>query len=144
LGTVVGENIILSEIGKIAKEGWKEIPTHFPNVTLEEFVIMPNHVHGIIVINACRDLINQIPTKGKYPLMKNPSLTLGKIIRHYKERTTKLARNSGCTGFRWQGGYYDRIIRNDKELRNIRKYIANNPIRWFFDKENPDYAESKI
>ncbi|MBP8976184.1 MAG: transposase, partial [Bacteroidetes bacterium] len=86
----------------------------------------------------CRDLINQIPTTNNiYPLMKNKKMTVGKIIRYYKARTTKYIHDSGYAEFRWQTRFYDRIIRGDKELENIRDYIVNNPMRWCTDEENP-------
>ena len=88
-GEVIEEKIKLSPIGEIAKKCWEEIPEYFPKVKLDEYVIMPNHVHGVIIITDGRDLINQIPTENNFPLMKNPKLTLGKIIRHYKARTAK-------------------------------------------------------
>lgn len=135
-GEVIEEKIILSSIGEIAKKCWEEIPERFPTVRLDEHVIMPNHVHGIIIITEGRDLINQIPTSN-FPLMKNPKITLGKIIRHYKARTAKRIHDSGYDEFEWQSLYYDRIIRNDKELNNIRDYIINNPREWFFDEDYP-------
>jgi len=98
-GEVFEEKTRLSMVGEIAKKCWEEIPKHFPNIELDEYVIMPNHVHGIIIITEGRDLINQIPTKNNFPLMKNPKETLGKIIRHYKARSAKLIRNSGYATF---------------------------------------------
>jgi putative transposase len=135
-GKVSEDKAILSSIGNIAQKCWEDIPTHFPNVELDEYVIMPNHIHGIIVITEGRDLINQIPTK-KFPLMKNPKMTLGKIIRHYKARSAKYIHDSGYVDFQWQPLFYDRIVRNDKEFDNIRDYIINNPLKWILDEENP-------
>jgi putative transposase len=136
-GKVMEENTILSSIGEIAKKCWEEIPVHFPHVRLDEYVIMPNHLHGIIIITDCRDLINQIPTKN-FPLMKSPKETLGKITRYYKARSAKLIHNSGYVDFQWQSLFYDRIVRSDKELNNIRDYITDNPLKWYFDEENPN------
>ena len=137
-GEVIEEKIKLSPIGEIAKKCWEEIPEYFPKVKLDEYVIMPNHVHGVIIITDGRDLINQIPTENNFPLMKNPKLTLGKIIRHYKARTAKYIHDSGYGDFRWQSLFYDRIARSDKELDNIRDYIVNNPLKWYLDEENPN------
>jgi putative transposase len=138
LGEIVNEEMRLSQMGIIAQQCLMEIPSHFPNVELDEFIVMPNHIHGIIVITERRDLINQIPTtKDNFPLMKNPKQTLGKIIRNYKARVTKTVHDAGLLNFRWQSKYYDHIIRNEKELQNVREYILNNPIKWFFDDENP-------
>jgi putative transposase len=136
-GEVIEEEIRLSPIGEIAKKCWEEIHEYFPKVELDEYVIMPNHVHGIIIITDGRDLINQIPTKN-FPLMKNPKVTLGKIIRYYKARSSKYIHDSGYVDFQWQSLFYDRIIRSDKELNAIRDYIANNPLKWCLDEENPN------
>jgi len=136
-GEVVEEEIRLSPIGEIAKKCWEEIHEHFCDVMLDEYVIMPNHVHGIIIITEGRDLINQIPTKN-FPLMQNPKMTLGKIIRHYKARSAKHIYDSGYIDFRWQSLFYDRIVRSDKELNSIRDYIINNPLKWYLDEENPN------
>ena len=136
-GETVEEKIILSPIGIIAKKCWEEIPEHFPNVRLDEHVIMPNHVHGIVIIEG-RDLINQIPTRNNFPLMKNPKVTLGKIIRSYKARSAKYIHDSGYVDFQWQSLFYDWIVRSEKELDNIRDYIINNPPQWSLDEENPN------
>lgn len=82
---------------------------------------MPNHIHGIIIINDNgRDLINQIPTENKnlFPLMKNEEMNLGKIIRFYKARTSRLIHNIGIYNFLWQRNYYEHIVRNEKDLNN--------------------------
>lgn len=129
----------LNGIGKIADQCWKDIPDHFPHVELDEFVIMPNHIHGIIFIvpddDNRRGLINQTSTGADWILMKNPKRTPGKIIRWYKARATKTIRDSGENGFQWQRNYYDHIIRNKRELAVVRKYISNNPIHWWCDKK---------
>jgi REP element-mobilizing transposase RayT len=138
-GKVIEEKIILSPIGEIAKKCWEEIPEHYPKVELDEYIIMPNHIHGIIIMSEGRDLINQIlTTENNFPLMKNPKETLGKIIRYYKARSTKLIHNSGYIDFQWQSLFYDRIVRSDNELNNIRDYITNNPLKWYLDEENPN------
>ena len=69
--------------------------------------------------------------------MNNPKVTLGKIIRHYKARSAKHIHDAGYVDFQWQPLFYDRIIRSDKELGNIRDYIFKNPLKWHLDEENP-------
>ena len=124
---------------------WVELPETFPNIYLDEFTIMPNHVHGIIFIerrglihqtpNVSKGVINHAPTP-QWRLMRNANVTLGKIMRHFKAKCTKLIRDQGCTEFQWQRGYYDRIIRDDIELNRIREYIQNNPLMWDTDENN--------
>ncbi|MBM4161168.1 MAG: transposase [Ignavibacteria bacterium] len=148
LGDVVNDEMRLSRIGEIVWECWLEIPKHFSDVTLDEYQIMPNHVHGIVVIwgNHRRDLINQIPTgihpagfrtQTNWPLMKNPKQTLGKVIRHFKASASKIIHDRGFPEFGWQSRFHDHIIRSDEELDRIRQYIRNNPLNWSLDDENP-------
>ena len=135
---------MLSPIGKTAQEYWLQIPKHFNHVELDEYVIMPNHIHGIIIINdnrrgddtrrdtACRVPTNQFgkPVRG----------SLSTIIRSYKSAVTKRInelRNTPGTKL-WQRNFYEQIIRNDHELYEIRKYIINNPAQWQLDSEYPD------
>jgi len=123
-GRVIGGIVELSVMGKITQVCWKNIPMHFPYVVLNEFVVMPNHVHGIIVINA----------NNKFgPQSKN----LGSIIRGFKIGVKKWATMNNI-GFQWQAGFYEHIIRNEKSLQDMRQYIIENPWKWEFDLENPD------
>ena len=126
----------------IVRTQWVELSEVFPNIYLDEFIIMPDHIHGIIFIerrglihqtlNGSKNVINQgamnhVPTS-KWGLMCNSDVTLGKIIRHFKAKCTKLIRDQGYIEFQWQRGYYDRVIRNDIDLNKIRQYITDNPI----------------
>jgi putative transposase len=135
---VKGENTVYlqaTEIGNIAKEYWKNIPQHFPFVILDEFTIMPNHVHGIIVIDkkGGDELLHQIiGYKNRFgPQSKN----LSSIIRGYKAGVTTYAKINGID-FKWQARFYDRIIRDGNELQRIRNYIIANPDNWLLDKDN--------
>lgn len=126
----------LSEIGEIAQKYWFEIPDHFPYVKLDEFIVMPDHIHGIIIINKPRSkgMQNQTEVKkieakaGGFAGSKNPMLNdnLSRIIRWYKGRVSFECRKN-CTGFAWLSRYYEHIIRNESEHQRIRKYIINNP-----------------
>ncbi len=142
LGAVEEETMKLSHIGMIAKNCWEKIPNHFHNVELDEFVIMPNHIHGIIIIcenNIRRDAINRVSTGG-ITKTNNPILSrnsLSNIIRQYKSRVSYEIHKIQ-PDFAWQPRFYEHIIKNEKDLQNIREYIVNNPIKWFYDSENPD------
>lgn len=135
-GVVTANVVELNDRGKIALENWKYLPAHFTNIELDEFIIMPNHLHGIIIINERKGLINQTLTEESWILMKTPNLTLGKIIRFFKARCAKLIRSAGCESFSWQRNYYEHIIRNEKDLYRIRKYIIENPLKWEIEKNN--------
>ena len=137
MGEAVIEEMQLNEIGKIIARCWEDIPKQFQNVDLDQYVVMPNHLHGIIIITERRDLINQISHDGminhvptEWMMMKNPKKTLRKIIRHYKARAAKLVYDSSHPEFQWQSRSYDRIFRNEKELNDIRDYILNNSVKW--------------
>ena len=151
-GDVVNDKMILTEIGYAAEKYWYEIPEHFPFVKLDEFVVMPNHIHGIIEIaknddgrdggrRATVETQNfaslprnaKPPTKNKFgPQSKN----LASIIRGYKIGVTKCAKKIN-DNWGWQPRYHDHIIRDDKSYHNIKNYIINNPAKWTADKFNP-------
>jgi REP-associated tyrosine transposase len=146
-GEIVDGIVRLSPAGRIARDSWLTLSDHFENVLLDEFIVMPNHIHGILFLTPQntfrsdyrRGLINQTPTGAhdKWILMRNPKPTLGKILRRYKARTSKLIHDQGHVEFRWQRNYYERVIRDDVEMHRIREYITGNPAGWLEDEENP-------
>lgn len=138
LGGAINGKIKLSEIGLAADKFWREIPNHFLFVKLDEYVVMPNHVHGIIIIeNNTQNVGTQnfafLPEyQNKFgPQSKN----LSSIIRGFKIGVTKYANNNNLE-FAWQSRFHDRIIRNENELNCIRQYIINNPLKWELDRNN--------
>ena len=134
LGEILDGEMRLNEIGKIVEKCWKKIPSHFINMELGEFVVMPNHLHGIIIIN---EQVEHIKTNIHVGVQNFEPLQLGSIIRSYKAAVTRECRHCRYQDFRWQRNYYEHIIRSDKELNNIREYIVNNPMQWNVDEENP-------
>ena len=159
-GDVIAGKMQLSEIGKIAEKFWLEIPNHFPFVKLDQFIIMPNHIHGIIKIdnenynyhhNNRRNRACPVPTAITIPanmdINKNNGSTFGHvtpkslstIINSFKSVTTKTVNLKFYEiEFAWQARFHDRIIRNDDELNRIRKYIIDNSEKWELDKNNPE------
>jgi len=133
----------LSEIGKMAEKYWLEIPDHFPFVILDAFVIMPNHVHGIIIIDKPYDEHNvetqniaslQLPQPLKQKNKFGPqSQNLSSIIRGFKIGVTKHALLINH-GFAWQPRFYDHIIRDEKSYHQIADYIRNNSLKWQDDR----------
>ncbi len=143
-GDAVNGEMVLNAAGDMVRKVWDELHVNYQGIETDQFIIMPNHVHGIVLLNTGpahnrRGLINQTPTSMKWIMMKNPDQILGKIIRHFKAKSSKQIRDRGLNHFQWQRNYHDRIIRNEKELINIREYIRNNPQRWDRDTENPAY-----
>lgn len=111
-GYIEDESCNLSPLGKIAHADWENITAHYDHIALDEFIIMPNHMHGIIIITE----------SGKTPL--------GSVIGVYKSGVTRQARQLGYEMTIWHGRYYDHIIRNEEDYFRIRAYIIENPSRW--------------
>jgi len=122
---------VLNDAGTIVRDCWIEIPRHFPFVTLDAFVVMPDHVHGILMLQG-HDLL---PGWGRgandySPLHGGTSETVGSIVRGFKIGVTKwFKRNRPGTEKIWQRSYYEHVIRNELELHSARQYIVENPVR---------------
>ncbi len=132
-GKIIKGNIKLSEVGKIVDYEWKNTARIRKNIHIGEWTIMPNHIHGIVIINykvnvetSRRDVSEIIKVKGKL-LTAN---SLGSIIGQFKSICTKKVRLKGYFEFKWQTRFYDHVIRNEKEYYRIRNYIKNNPKYW--------------
>ena len=126
----------LLDIGKIALKYWQQIPKHFPFVLLDEYIIMPNHIHGILVIDKPVETQNfaSLRNGNKFgPQSRN----LASIIRGSKIGVKKWAITHNFDFF-WQPRYYDHIIRNEESLNRIRQYIRQNPLKWLEDRNNPE------
>jgi len=156
-GEIVNEEMILNELGKIADECWRAIPDHFPFVELGTYVIMPNHVHGIIWIeekegtrrrcvldDEYRARQRRVPTEPNALMETTEGFgkpvkgSIPTVVRAYKSAVTYAvnAVQNQRGAVLWQRNYYEHIIRNDRELNNIRRYILNNPLRWQLDRDN--------
>ena len=142
-GEVVKGEMRVNRVGEIVQKWWDEIPIHFSNVETWVFVVMPNHIHGIIVIAERRGTVpvpndNQNNSGGGTPPLRAP--TLGQIVAYFKYQSTKdmNALGNGTIAKYWQRNYYEHIIRSEREMENIWKYIEMNPSRWDEDEENPE------
>jgi len=133
-GKIVGDQIQMNEAGCLVKEFWHELPSRFP-VELDAFVVMPNHLHGIITLVGAQFIAPEINPE---PGAINRAPTLGQVMRAYKAVAARKIHLAGLTGFAWQRNYYEHIIRDEKSLDRIREYIHYNPLRWALDRENPD------
>ncbi len=125
-GSVVDGEICLAANGLLAQSTWTGLTTRFPSVSLDAFVLMPNHLHGIVLL-----------TPPQASGDKSPNL--GEVIRAFKAVTTHNVRQSGQPDFAWQRNYYEHIVRDDNDLLRIQQYIGNNPVAWADDEENPNH-----
>ncbi len=157
-GEIINQEMHLNDIGKIADQCWAEIPDHFPNTMLGEFVIMPNHVHGIIIINEpatvetgyvlspypqSNRIVNTLPNetaetghalslRPQQPhfRFRNPGKnSISSIVGSFKSAVTKSSRTIN-KNFEWQTRFYDHIIRSHEDFVRISNYILNNPANW--------------
>jgi putative transposase len=121
-GDIVNETIELNTVGDIARSHWQQLSQHHSNIIIDESIVMPNHLHGIIILESSID-----PTK-----------SISEIIRGFKTFSAKaINKERSLRGVPvWQRNYYDRIIRNELELERVRQYIINNPRNWDADKNN--------
>jgi putative transposase len=131
-GRMVNGAMELNDAGEMVKSVWDELPAHYGNVLMDQFIIMPNHVHGIIV------LTNNIVGAGFKPAPTKRH-GLPEIVRAFKtfsSRRINLSR--GMPGVPvWQRNYYERVVRNENDLFRIRRYIESNPAQWEDDENNP-------
>ena len=149
-GHVERGSMILNPLGNIVRDTWRTIPTLRPHVSLDEFVVMPNHLHAILLITdvgatdsvALADSVapTDEPRSAKGP---RPG-SLGAIIGQFKSVATKRIHRLRSTSGHpiWQRNYFEHIIRHDRALNRIRAYIHQNPARWHFDRYNPDAVGS--
>jgi REP-associated tyrosine transposase len=135
LGEVEGGQMRLSEAGRIVERIWWELPGRFPSVSTDAFVVMPNHVHGVIVLGASRA---GVPKGAASSAPTNDWPALGRVVRAFKslsgiEVNRRLKRRGPPL---WQRNYYEHVIRDGEDLAGVRTYIADNPLRWDQDPEN--------
>ena len=132
-GDTVDGKTILNDVGDVVADSWEWLATRHGYVELDEWVIMPNHLHGVIVItDVFEGGSRTAPTEKRKPI--------GRLVGAFKTVSTKRINHLRNTpGIKiCRRNYYEHIIRNDDELNHIREYIANNPAQWETDREYPD------
>ncbi|EAT58672.1 transposase [Chlorobium ferrooxidans] len=130
-GQITDGEMHLNDSGRMIERCWNEIPVHFPHVELDAFVVMPNHVHGIVAIADSPNPPRKPPITPIQP--SGTSKTIGSIVRGFKIGVTTWMRQNTNVHDVWQRNYWERIIRNEPELNRIREYILNNPVNWDSD-----------
>jgi REP element-mobilizing transposase RayT len=128
-GQVVDNEMKVNEVGRIVDKVWNSIPDRFPNVQMDSFVVMPNHVHGVIAIMS----------DGRQGAASSAP-TIGRIMRAFKSISAiEVNKASGRKGNAvWQRNYYEHIVRGGDDLDRVRRYIIENPRHWGEDEENPE------
>jgi len=147
-GDVTNGEVTLSKFGLVAKQQWEMLPKRFPNTQLGAFVIMPNHMHGIILILSGRGTAENLNDSGNESIRRAPTHerfqqpvkgSLPTIVRSYKSAVSyriNLMRRQQDVPI-WQRNYYEHVVRNEKDLQNKTNYIEANPMLWDQDDENP-------
>lgn len=135
-GEVIGSEMKVNELGRKVQEAWNDLPVHYPHIAMDAFVVMPNHVHGVIVLRARAERAGLKPAPTQHGLPE--------IVRAFKtfsaRRINEFRRTSGVPV--WQRNYYEHVIRNDADYDRIAEYITNNPQRWMEDSLHPDAIDS--
>jgi REP element-mobilizing transposase RayT len=145
-GDIIDHEMRLSKLGQTVRDEWLRSESIRPDIALDEFVVMPNHLHAILwIARKAPPLVDADPPpagalrRNHLPALVRPPRSLGSIIAGFKSATTKRINElRSSPGQRvWQPNYYDRVIRNDYELDRIRAYIGENPERWAEDSLHP-------
>jgi putative transposase len=132
-GQIENGQMQLNEYGEIVTDIWRNIPEHYQFVQLDEFVVMPNHIHGIIIISKVGAGFKPAPTSEvKYHGLSE----IVRAIKTFSARKINILRNTIGLPV-WQRNYYEHIIRDEDNLNRIREYIVTNPVRWHEDENNP-------
>ena len=152
LGIIRDGEVFRSGSGHVVQAVWQGLPARFPTAELDQFIVMPNHIPGVIIVGAqfiapsppeaapsrpeASDVDHTPVARGEGVINHAP--TLGEIVRTLKAASARLIRKDHVSEFAWQRNYYEHIIRDQADLLRIREYIADNPARWERDQLHPD------
>ena len=139
-GEVVDEDVRLSRFGLIVADCWENFSDHFASVDPDKFLVMPNHIHGVLnIVQNRRGTACRAPTVRAQLFGQSRRHSLPTIIRSFKSAVTQRVNQSRGTPETtvWQRDYYEHVIRGARELETIRQYIVDNPAKWAEDPENP-------
>jgi REP element-mobilizing transposase RayT len=141
-GNVADGEVALNHVGRVVDEEWSYTEIIRPEVEVDEFVVMPNHLHGIITIRQPEGSVGahgRAPLPAGHALLQRPPRSLGSLIAGFNSAATKRINQSRHTPSQpvWQRNYYEHVIRGETDLNRIRQYIRDNPARWTEDIYNP-------
>jgi putative transposase len=141
-GSVQNCSVTLTPLGAVVREHWQAIPDHFSRAKLHAFVVMPSHLHGLIELSNKQTSPTAEIRKRSFDSDAVPAESLPAIVRSFKAIVAKRAHGElGFKGEVWHRNYFERVIRNAKELSNATNYIVENPTRWELDRFNPEAAK---
>jgi putative transposase len=144
-GSVVYGEMHVNTNGCVVQVAWFDLPRQYPGVACDAFVVMPNHVHGVLVF-AARETIASEPAQSRQVAEEpqpdrnlRPAPTLGDVVRGFKARVTRAIQRSSQPPVTpvWQRNYHDHVIRDEHAMNRIRQYITDNPRNWDADSEHP-------
>jgi len=140
-GHISDGRVSLSRVGEIVADEWQKTPKIRSNVELDGWVVMPNHMHGVVIINNLNPVEemgrNASPsTNNRFGPLRPGSLQ--SIINNYKGAVTRRCRSEGIEDFAWQARYWEHRVRTERDLLSIRHYIESNPMRWVLDHESAE------
>jgi REP element-mobilizing transposase RayT len=148
-GEVAGDKISLNEVGQLAEALWRDLPTDFPTIALDTFIVMPNHIHGIVVLpdrTAVGAALVAAREDDRARAATRAAPALSDVVGAFKSlfavRYIQGVKSHQWPPFNrrvWQRNYYEHVVRDETDLVRIRTYIDENPLRWQLDEENPDH-----
>ena len=149
-GDIVGGEMRLNDAGRMVNRIWNDLPVKYPGIEIDDFIVMPNHVHGIIVIHSVHvGAIHELPLRDETTNQDQKhrrQMLVPKIIGRFKMCTAKqinIDRDTQGTPV-WQRNYYEHVIRDEDDLTRIWQYIIDNPIKWAEDEDNPVNIHPRI
>ena len=144
LGFIENGETRLSHLGLVVRQAWLDLPQHYPNAVLDEFCVMPNHIHGIILLTdenygskpAVPSITKPNPLEAHSHAQRHGIPEIVRGFKTYSARRINQIRRTASVPV-WQRNYYEHVIRNELDLDRIRQYIFDNPMKWELDRENP-------
>jgi len=138
LGEINDGRMILNQYGAVVRNIWEDLPDRLPDIDLDEYAIMPNHFHAIILINKSPESIEIHKDLDVDDIKTRRKMILPKVVGRFKMLAAKaINQRREIEGSFWQRNYYERVIRSEQDCQIGRQYIINNPVQWEMDEHYP-------
>ena len=143
LGEIQCGKMVLNDYGEIVRYVWEGLPKQVLDIYLDEYVIMPNHFHAILVIDKSVDSANVYDGLDVNEAKDRRKMLLPKVVGRFKMLAAKAINQSReIEGSFWQRNYHENVIRSEEDLQRVREYIVNNPMQWEMDENHPDHKSN--